>query len=169
MSLVLAICLLCHYIDSCTAVTSILGILPFGICFVYLGIMLRPLMKQINKRKYQLLALSGFMLLGGLYINLIQFGNQVDLSSMNLGIWPVYVFCSLCGTVVVLSVSHITNNSFLQYVGRNSLYIYGMHYCVIGLIDKICTGFLCAVITLLICIPIAHLYGKIRTQYHYIP
>lgn len=87
---------------------------------------------------------------------------------MSLGCWGLYLISCLGGTFVILSISYFIKNRFLQKIGENSLYFYGLHYCIIGIISKILFGIWCTIVTLMLCIPLVYIFKNIRNKVKYL-
>lgn len=162
---VLIVCLLLYFI---TGVASVLSVLPIGLCFVFLGTKLKKHIMLFIKHK-KILFLFGLLLyLGALFFNVTYFTSFLDLSSMSLGCWVLYLISCLGGTIVILSISYFVNSRLLQKIGENSLYFYGLHYCIIGIVSKFLFGVWCTIVTFLLCVPLVCLFKNIRKKVKYL-
>ena len=80
---------------------------------------------------------------------------------MHLGHWwGIYVLSGIVGFFLTLSVSTLIAPYFSK-IGKDSLYYYGLHYCVIWIVDSIVGGLPCAIITLVFTLPLVILYKKL--------
>ena len=102
------------------------------------------------------------------YINATTFTYDIDLSSMSLGFWPIYMVSCLSGTYIILSVCFIIKSNILSLIGRDSLYYYGLHYCCIGIVAKVLGGVWCMFITLLLTAPLVYVFKILKRKVHFL-
>lgn len=157
----ITLCILLYLI---TGVASILSILPIGFCFLFLGKLFRHYLHLINSNKYILLFIGSLLYMITVYINATTFTYDIDLSSMNLGFWPIYMVSCLSGTCIILSACFIIKNKIISIIGRDSIYYYGLHYCFIGIVSKMLGGVWCMFITLLFTAPLVYIFKTIKSK-----
>lgn len=101
------------------------------------------------------------MLIICIWLNTIRLTNDVDMSSMSLGFVPLYICSGIAGSLLMIYIPQcFTNIPYLQILGRDSLYIYGLHYIVISIMDKFFIGVGCAIVVLLLTLPFVMLLKK---------
>ena len=159
---------LCILLYLNTGVASILSILPIGFCFLFLGKLFRHYLHLINSNKYILLFIGSLLYMITVYINAMYFTYNIDLSSMSLGFWPIYMVSCLSGTYIILSVCFIIKSNILSLIGRDSLYYYGLHYCCIGIVAKVLGGVWCMFITLLLTAPLVYVFKILKRKVHFL-
>lgn len=155
---------ICIVLYLMTGTASILSILPFGICFLYSGKLLRRHLQIIIQYKYIILFIGLLLYMISVYINATFFTYNIDLSSMNLGFWPIYMVSCLSGTCIILSVCFIIKGKFLSIIGMDSIYYYGLHYCFIGIVSKMLGGVWCMFTTLLLTAPLVYIFKIIKSK-----
>lgn len=149
-------------------VASIISIYPIGLLFFVFGLLIKPLyLKNIIKKYFLVIAIISLVFF--IYVvtkNMCGISYNLDLSSMYLGHWWLYLISCLLGCIFTLGLSKIINFSLLQQIGRDSLFYYGLHFCVIWIVNSFVGGVICAIVTIAITYPLIILYKKI---YSYLP
>jgi fucose 4-O-acetylase-like acetyltransferase len=89
---------------------------------------------------------------------------------MRLGFWPLYILSGIFGSFLICIIAMFAQNfNFLQMLGKNSLYYYGLHYLFIGIIEKIVNvkwgGIIQTLLTFGILIPLVYLYNKLKSKF----
>lgn len=90
------------------------------------------------------------------------------MSSLNLGCLPLYIFSTLFGSVAICTFSmlfeKIRFTKMVIFVGTYSLYFYGFHYEVLGLMSYIIKNpYINALLTIIALLPIVFVYKKIKS------
>lgn len=68
-------------------------------------------------------------------------GYVFDMSSMNLGIESLYIASGIFGTFSIFTMAILLSRlDFLKNIGRNSMYYYGLHYEILGGVEKVIGG-----------------------------
>lgn len=135
------ICLLCLIFHRITGAISVVEILPVSLLFLFLGIKMRDESKVFDQNKLWLMYGSFVLFIITSLLNFHFWGHVVDLSSMTLGYWPLYLVSSLCGTLMICALAmYIKNNRLFIALGKDSIFYYGLHYEVLGVIEKIFRG-----------------------------
>lgn len=120
--------------------------------------------KNIYAHRIRVVIIAGVFLAiftgANYYLSNVRF----DLSSMTLGVWPLYILSGLSGTLFIICVSmQLENKKLLSNVGKDSLMYYGLHYEVLGIVDKIVNiGCIQAVITLSVLWWVIRGYKKLK-------
>ena len=145
---------------SLTGIASIISVLPLAVGFMLVGFCSRSRLK--NAKPLLLIASALFFIV--FTICNYRFGaKSVDMSSMTLGIWPLYFLCGLSGGIFVVCLSQMIGNSkVLEAIGSKSLYYYGLHYEVLGVANKIRGGVVAAALTLTTLYIVFYLYDKLK-------
>lgn len=119
------------------ASVSILDILPVSVMAMMFG-------RYTNKKRLFTASRNRIFIISicvfGLFVysNYIHSGYSFDLSSLTIGNPVLYIGSSLAGTIALYEVTlqkksiHIIN-----WIGRNSLYFYGLHFAMLGIVKKI--------------------------------
>ncbi len=141
-------------------VPSIISIFPIGLLFFLIGVYGKPFLKEAKSHSWKVIPISFFLFLVTFYCNTHDNGYHIDLSSMHLGYWCLYVFTSFFGTLLTLSISSHISSSLIQWIGKNSIYYYGLHFCTIWIVDSFTNGIVCAILTLFITTPLVLGYKK---------
>lgn len=147
-----------------TGTASILSILPIGICFLFCGKLFRCHLQIIIQYKYIVIFIGLLLYMISVYINATTFTYDIDLSSMNLGFWTIYMVSCLSGTCIILSACFIIKSKIISIIGRDSIYYYGLHYCFIGIVSKMLGGVWCMFITLLFTAPLVYIFKTIKSK-----
>ena len=151
-----------------TNIASILSILPISLFFCSLGYIFKKYDFISKTKKFLSLFLALILFVIFVFINIYISKNSFDLSSMNLGFWPLYILSGIAGTIFICTLAmFIDNSKFLQMMGKNSLYFYGLHYLIIGIVERFINvkwgGILQTVITFSVLIPIVLIYQKFKS------
>lgn len=162
MSLFVLLCMACIAINIVTGVISIISIFPIAIVFLILGILVRNRCEIIAKRKLWICIVSVIFFISVVVLNYSVTGYAVDLSSMVLGFWPLYIISSLFGSIFLCSTAMLLEDfKVFSILGRDSLYYYGLHYEVLGVIEKIVPwGVMQTALTFIVLFPIITAYKK---------
>lgn len=151
----------------CFKIVSVLSILPIAAVFILIGILIRHNISTIYKYRITVLSISFVLFLASAFANRYLSNVLVDLSSLNLGNILLYFASCIFGTFVTISISMIINNQkFLQWIGKNSLYFYGLHYIFLAIAEKLIpfSGILQTTITLVALIPVIFIYNKLKLE-----
>lgn len=166
--LVLLAATICIVLYLATGTASILSILPIGVFFLFCGKQFRCHLQMLVKYKYIVLFIGLLLYMITVYINATYFTYNIDLSSMNLGFWPIYIVSCLSGICIILSVCFIVKSKILSFIGRDSLYYYGLHYCFIGIVGKVLGGVWCMFITLLLTVPLVYIFKTLKRKINFL-
>lgn len=149
---------------------SIIDILPISLAFLLLGYLFKG--KEIVRNIKRLIALIICLILfiATVLLNANISKSTFDLSSMRLGFWPLYILSGIFGSFFICIIAMFAQNfNFLQMLGKNSLYYYGLHYLFIGIIEKIVNvkwgGIIQTLLTFGILIPLVYLYNKLKSKF----
>ena len=75
-----------------------------------------------------------------LNVNVFLLKNTLDFSSASFGILALYVVGGLCGSIFLIGLlSKVKSFAPIEYIGRNSLVYYALHYEVLAVIGYICS------------------------------
>ena len=158
---IVVICIVQYTVSN---VASIISILPIGLVFLLLGKHFKSSVDKIRKHRCAML-LAGLLLFApAVYLNVTRHSISLDLSSMSLGCWPLYLLSCFGGTVTVLAFSFIVKAKVLSLIGKNSLYYYGLHYCIIGIVSKVVGNVWCMLLTLLLTTPLVYGFKYVRKR-----
>lgn len=158
----LALCLISYLYFH---VASVLSVLPIAVFFIILG----TLLKRVMRRSFIALCLNAIVLVLCIYMNTVWLGYNVDMSSMYLGFVPLYIISGITGALFICYIAqYLTRIPYIQQFGKDSLYIYGLHYVVISLISSVLTGVSCAIVVLLVTLPIVYVFKKFRSLNSYL-
>lgn len=91
-------------------------------------------------------------------------GYVFDMSSMHLGIAPLYIISGICGTISIFALAiSLSGFKALEKIGKNSMYYYGLHYEIIGVIEKLFrTGYLQTIVTMSILYIVIYFYKSMK-------
>lgn len=161
--------LICCLLYAYNHVASIISVLPIAIFFSLFGFIIKSKIITASHSSSIIYVLSVFALIICIWLNTVKFANDVDMSSMCLGFIPLYICCGIVGSLSTICVSqYLTKIPYIQMVGRDSLYVYGLHYVIISLVDKVLLGVECAIVTLLLTLPLVMLFKKFRSLSKYL-
>lgn len=148
-----------------TKTISIITIVPVAVLWLICGIYVKNKIKIIYAYRIKVAIIAGvfFVIFTGAnyYLSNVRF----DLSSMTLGVWPLYILSGLSGALFIICVSmQLENKKLLSNVGKDSLLYYGLHYEVLGIVDKIVNiGCIQAVITISVLWWVIRWYKKLKS------
>ena len=143
MVMILAIFFFLH-----TGIVSVISLLPISVFYILLGHRLRIITENYNTNHVTNCLLSVFLLTLFVYLNYRLGGGSVDMSSLTLGLWPLYLLSGIAGSLFTISLSQlIKHQGFLSSIGKNSLYYYGLHYEILGIISRFCWRALALLLT----------------------
>lgn len=157
---------LCEALFFITKKPSIFTSLPVAVAFVGFGCCLQHVHfdKLVERRLGRLCATSGAVLalVIGIHWRIIK--HTISISAMIFGIFPLYVLSAIVGTIFIIVISKwIGKCSFLQKCGSRSLYYYGLHYEVLGVVRLfIKNGYLAALLTVVLMVPVVGVYTWIE-------
>lgn len=141
-------------------VASIISIYPIGLLFLLLGLYIKPFFTTIKKCSLAIGIFSFTLFVLVVNRNIQDYSCNIDLSSMCINHWWLFLLSGILGCFFTLSISTTFRSSIVQQIGRDSLYYYGLHYLVIWIVDTSFTGILCAIITTLFTFPLVYFYKK---------
>lgn len=92
-----------------------------------------------------------------------------DVINNTIGVWPLYILSGLTGTFFIICISiQLEKMKILAKIGKDSLLYYGLHFEVLGVIDKVVNiGIFQMAITVFILWWIILVYNKIKKKYMY--
>lgn len=163
--IMLSICCLLYAYNH---VASIISVLPIAIFFLLFGIAIKGKIVIASHSSLITLCVSVFTLIICVWLNTIRLDNDVDMSSLCFGFTPLYICSGIAGSLSMIYASQYFIKIPIQTLGRDSLYIYGLHYVVIALVDKVLFGVGCAIVTLLLTLPFVILFKKFRSLSKYL-
>lgn len=135
------LCIICWQLHKLTNVVSIIDIVPIAVLYLGIGKIIQDRLEQVEDNHTCLAILSVMLFFICVFYNYQFTGSVFDLSSMNLGIWPLYILSGGFGTAFICTISMgISRCKLLENIGKNSMYYYGLHYEVIGVVEKIIKG-----------------------------
>lgn len=144
-----------------TGIVSILSIL-----WLLCGVKVKGKLEKIKLYNIQIAIVMSifFIIFVGMnyYITRVRF----DLSSMTIGVWPLYILSGLAGTFFIICISiQLEKMKILAEIGKDSLLYYGLHFEVLGIVDKVINvGIFQMVITIFILWWVILLYNKIKAN-----
>lgn len=151
-----------------TKIACVLTIVPTALVFMLLGLFLKKIVFQIDN-KHVTVFFGGVLILFVLsvFLNRVVSDSSLDMSSLNLGCIPFYILSTLFGSLLVCVISIIVSKlkftKVIIFIGTYSLYFYGFHYEILGLLSSfIKNPYLLALIALLVLLPIVYIYIKIK-------
>ena len=157
---VLALCVLVRHT---TGVVSVINIVPIAVLFLILGNQLKSCDNWKNQKLVVgLISLIVFFVV--VWINAAFSNVSIDLSSMTLGMWPLYLVNCCAGGLTIFVLSMLMEKvSPIRKIGCDSLYYYGLHYEVLGVVSK-CTpwGIIQTIFTLTFLVPVISVYKKLK-------
>lgn len=117
---------------------SIISILPIAVLYIGIGKIAQMKLNVLNNKGIALGSVSLIAFLVCVYWNSRVTDYIFDLSSMSLGVLPIYILSGLFGTIFLCSIAFfISKSKILESIGKDSMYYYGLHYEFIGVIEKI--------------------------------
>lgn len=156
--------LCCIFLSIETETVSIITIVPVAVLWLICGIYVKNKIKNIYAYRIKMAILAGMLFAVFTGANYYLSNVRFDLSSMTLGIWPLYILSGLSGALFIICVSmQLENKKLLSNIGKDSLLYYGLHYEVLGIVDKIVNiGCIQAVITLGVLWWVIRWYKKLK-------
>lgn len=152
-----------------TKIACVVTIIPIAILCILCGYLTKRVLFKIYN--YRALAFAVSLVLFALFVilNNILSDSSLDLSSLNLGCAPIYILSTFFGSVAICTVSmcieKLKFTKTIAYIGINSLYFYGFHYEVLGLISSLIKNpYINAVLTIIGLLPIVFVYTKIKSK-----
>ena len=151
-----------------TGVASILSILPFAVLWLLCGVKVKGKLDTIKLYSTQIIIVMGILFIIFVGMNYSISHVRFDLSSMTIGVWPLYILSGLTGSFVIICISmQLEEMKILAKIGKDSLLYYGLHFEVLGVIDKVVNiGIFQMVITVFILWWIILVYNKIKKKIH---
>lgn len=135
------LCIICWQLHKLTNVVSIIDIAPIAVLYLGIGEIIQARLKQVEDNHVCIAILSVILFSICVVCNYQFAGSVFDLSSMNLGIWPIYILSGVFGTALICTISiGISRCKLLEDIGKDSMYYYGLHYEMIGVVEKIIKG-----------------------------
>ena len=120
---------------------SLLYATAIACLFVFSGFIIRnylfPKYKQSSQKHLQkwIVIIAGILYLACLIINVFLLKNTLDFSAGSFGELLLYLLGGLCGSLLVVRVASLMgNHTVLEYVGKNSLVYYALHYEVVAVV-----------------------------------
>lgn len=78
-----------------------------------------------------------------LILNVYVFNNNLDFSSASYGILPIYLLGAFAGSMFFIGLNIMVKKFILlEYVGKNSMVYYALHYEVLAIVDFIVVKFI---------------------------
>lgn len=151
-----------------TGVASILSILPFAVLWLLCGVKVKGKLDTIKLYSTQIVIVMGILFIIFVGMNYRISHVRFDLSSMTIGVWPLYVLNGLTGAFVIICISmQLEKMKILAKIGKDSLLYYGLHFEVLGVIDKVVKlGVFQTVITIFVLWWVILVYNKIKKKIH---
>lgn len=143
---------------------SIIDILPIAVLYLGIGILMQKYLDQF-KEKHVFMGLSLCMVfIICVLLNYRISGYVFDMSSMHLGIVPLYIISGICGTFSIFALAiSLSRFKTLEMIGKNSMYYYGLHYEIIGGIEKLFrTGYFQTIVTMSILYIVIYFYKSMK-------
>lgn len=154
---------------SFTQLACVITIIPFALLCICCGYLLKSRLLKLQDK--QTVIFGGSLILFVLCVLLNQYfsTSSLDLSSLNLGCIPFYILSTLFGSIVIYTFSMLVEKikftKMLIFVGTYSLYFYGFHYEILGLMSYIIKNpYLNAFLTIIVLLPIVFIYTKIKSN-----
>ena len=118
---------------------SLLYATAIATVFVGVGFYLSNyLSASVNNTKHSLilpLTIGLVVHIGTFALNVVVLGNNLDFSAASFGILPLYILGALSAVLVVIVLtSQIKKLQPIEYIGKNSLVYYALHYEVLALV-----------------------------------
>ena len=134
----LILCLICIGIHRYTAIVSIMDILPIAVLYLGIGKYVQKKINLFEERHLLIGVISGILFLACVFLNYKFSAHSFDMSSLNLGIWPLYILSGIFGAFLISALSmYMSKIEILKKIGRDSISYYGLHYEIIGVMDKV--------------------------------
>lgn len=153
-----------------TNVACIITIIPFSLLCMFCGYFAKHTIRKItDKRTVVIGGVSLILFIVCVLLNHHFSASSLDLSSLNFGCVPFYIFSTLFGAIVICALSiliaKIKFTKTIVFLGTYSLYFYGFHYEILGLISYAITNpYATALLTTIVLLPIVFLYIKLKSK-----
>lgn len=98
---------------------------------------LLPKMKEKSNKLLDIAIILGVVVhIVCLILNVILLRNKLDFSAASFGVLPIYILGALGGSIFFIGiVSRIKKMVVLEYIGKNSLVYYALHYEVLAIVS----------------------------------
>lgn len=158
------ICVSCWTVHLWSNKVSIIDILPISVLYLGYGKIIQIKLKKIENNYVQIGLISVLLFVIVAFLNYYFSGYIFDLSSMTLGIWPLHILSGIFGATAICSIAiFISKSKLLEGIGKNSQYYYGLHYEIMGIVEKIFRGgIMQTAITIGILYPAIYLYKRYK-------
>lgn len=110
---------------------------PIAAFFMILGQLFRDTIAEL--RKWGLLFIVPNILLG--FVNEHLFHIRVDMWANDYGDLVLFILSAVSGIIFSVSLMQMIHSRLLTYIGRYSLYYYGLHFIVIELVNMLLDKF----------------------------
>ncbi|RGW47763.1 hypothetical protein DWV67_15285 [Dorea formicigenerans] len=88
-----------------TGGASILSILPFAVLWLLCGVKVKGKLDTIKLYSKQIIIVMGILFIIFVGMNYSISHVRFDLSSMTIGVWPLYILSGLTGAFVIICIS----------------------------------------------------------------
>ena len=149
-------------------VASILSILPFAVLWLLCGVKVKGKLDTIKLYSTQIIIIMSILFIVFVGMNYSISHVRFDLSSMTIGVRSLYILSGLTGSFVIICISmQLEKMKILAKIGKDSLLYYGLHFEVLGVIDKVVKlGVFQTVITIFVLWWVILVYNKIKKKIH---
>lgn len=121
----------------CLSHTSLLLAAAVAAIFILIGYGIKR--RVAMRYSWWILVASFAVFLASCGINCGLLNKRVDFSGCNFGVFPLFLLSSLSGSLCIIQLAMwIQKWPVAEYIGKRSLYYYGLHYPVLS-----AAGFLC--------------------------
>ncbi len=109
--------------------------------FVGLGFYISNYLLPKIKEKSNIPLVASIILGGGVHISCLLLNefilkNTLDFSAASFGLFPIYLLGALGGSIFFIAIiSRIKKMVLLEYIGKNSLVYYALHYEVLAIVS----------------------------------
>lgn len=125
--------------------TSIFLTAAVAVGFILIGLYSKKSLEVVNRNF--ITALSCAIFCFTYIIHCVILDKNLDYSSCNFGIFPLFLTSSLAGSVFVIQVSKkLSHWNLLKFIGQKSLDYYGFHFLVLSVVGFVCEHFIKQVI-----------------------
>lgn len=126
----------CVLFNVYSGVISVISILPIATLFFVCGLGFKEIERRFSTRTWVISSCLVYVV--SVTFNVLLKGTSFDLSSMTLGIWPLYILSSLSGTIALLFLARrLASIKLLYQIGIDSRYYYGLHFEVLSLVSHV--------------------------------
>lgn len=118
--------------------------------------------------------IGGFTHISCLILNVVILKNTLDFSAASFGIVPIYMLGGLGGSVFFIGIVSILKDiPPLEYVGKNSLVYYALHYEILAIVgfvvfkfigDSLLMEIIIFVLTLVLTTVVVWIYNKLKIE-----